>query len=166
MNEYHIVFSVLQKSVPWQPLAVPPLIAAAATFILGYAVWKRTVPVLQALAVYLMILLAVIFISGGSQLRESFAQAKDGYSHGHYRVIEGNVTNFRPMPFAGHKMETFSVAGVPFSYSDYILSPCFNNTTSHGGPIHDGLPVRISYNENCILKLEVADTRANSVPTR
>jgi hypothetical protein len=45
---------------------------------------------------------------------------------------------------------------VEFSYSDYVIVPCFNNTASHGGPIRDGLRVRIAYSGNCILKLEVA----------
>jgi hypothetical protein len=35
---------------------------------------------------------------------------------------------------------------VPFKYSDFDLTnPGFRNTTSHGGPIKDGLPVRIWY---------------------
>jgi hypothetical protein len=60
------------------------------------------------------------------------------------------------MPYSGHPNETLSVNGVEFSYSDYVIVPCFNNTTSHGGPIRDGLRVRIAYSGNCILKLEIA----------
>ena len=83
----------------------------------------------------------------------SLARAIDNKSA---RVVEGIVTNFRPMPYAGHAMEKFCVASTCFEYSDYIIAAGFNNAASHGGPIHDGLPVRVTYVGNSILKLEVA----------
>ena len=75
---------------------------------------------------------------------------------GKYSVVEGQVTNFVPMPYGGHARESFAVGGKTFTYSDYILTGCFNNTTSHGGPIRAGLTVRISHVGNCIVRLEVA----------
>lgn len=75
---------------------------------------------------------------------------------GNYSVVVGNVSDFKPMPYAGHEDESFSVNGVHFEYSDYDLSKCgFNNSTSHGGPISEGLPVRISYKDGRILILEI-----------
>jgi hypothetical protein len=71
-------------------------------------------------------------------------------------VAEGVVTDFKPMPYTGHSMEKFCVARACFAYSDYVVVAGFNNTASHGGPIHDGLPVRVTYVGNSILKLEVA----------
>jgi hypothetical protein len=72
------------------------------------------------------------------------------------RVAEGVVTNFKPMPAIGHAMERFCVSRVCFEYSDYVIAGGFNNTTSHGGPIREGLQVRVSYVGNSIVKLEVA----------
>jgi hypothetical protein len=72
-----------------------------------------------------------------------------------YNVVEGKVEKFVPMPYQGHVRESFVVGGKNFSYSDYILTGCFNNTTSHGGPIHAGLLVRVAYAGNCIVRLEV-----------
>jgi hypothetical protein len=74
-----------------------------------------------------------------------------------FDVVEGTVTNFVPMPYEGHKMESFEVGGRRFSYSDYILTPGFHNTASHGGPIKPGLHVRLSYAGNDILRIEVAE---------
>ena len=71
-------------------------------------------------------------------------------------VAEGTVTNFEPMPVTGHAMERFCVVGKCFEYSDYVISAGFNNTSSHGGPIREGLQVRVSYVGNTIVKLEVA----------
>ena len=71
-------------------------------------------------------------------------------------VVEGVVTDFRPMPHAGHAMESFVVQGVRFEYSDYIITAGFNNTSSHGGPIREGLSVRIWHSDGRILRLDVA----------
>jgi len=53
-------------------------------------------------------------------------------------------------------MESFTVGGRRFSYSDYEVTAGFNNTASHGGPIRAGLHVRVTYWGNLILRLEVA----------
>jgi hypothetical protein len=74
-------------------------------------------------------------------------------------VVEGQVENFKPAPAEGHQDETFTVKGVRFAYSDYVITGGFNQTQSHGGPIREGLPVRIHYlpPSNLIVKLEVAN---------
>ena len=102
---------------------------------------------------------AMLFIAmtlSPAGVSDMYARAKDTYVKGDYSITEGTVANFHPMPYSGHQNETFSVNGVEFAYSHYAVVPCFNNTTSHGGPIRDGLRVRIAYSGNCILKLEVA----------
>lgn len=77
-----------------------------------------------------------------------------------YQVVEGVIDNFHPMPQSGHDMESFTVNGVYFKYSDYVIHYGFNNTASHGGPLKsNGQQVRLSYitidNENRILKIEL-----------
>jgi hypothetical protein len=71
-------------------------------------------------------------------------------------VVEGVVTNFKPMPVTGHAMERFCVSEACFEYSDYVITGGFNNTSSHGGSIREGLPVRVTFVGNSIVKLEVA----------
>jgi hypothetical protein len=57
----------------------------------------------------------------------------------------------------------FHSPGVYFAYSDYVVTPGFNNTSSHGGPMREGLYVRIHYTGSvtgvAIVKLEVRDCR-------
>ena len=60
-------------------------------------------------------------------------------------VVTGPVEHFHPMPFQGHDVESFDVAGVHFAYSDYEVTQGFNNTSSHGGLVREGLIVRIHY---------------------
>lgn len=75
---------------------------------------------------------------------------------GRCSVIEGRVANFVPMPYEGHADESFVLAGQRFAYSDYEITSGFNQTASHGGPMRDGLYVRLCYRDNRILRLEVA----------
>ena len=75
------------------------------------------------------------------------------------QIAEGKVENFDPMPYGGHKSETYTVQNVNFGYSDYMVTSGFNNTASHGGPVNKDSVVRICYvsmgNLNKITKLEV-----------
>jgi hypothetical protein len=155
MNDYQTVFTVLQKSPPWWLSAVVPTAVTAFTVLAIVAfVRYKTRRVAVSVAYVVMLFMAMTLSPAG--VSDMYARAKDAYVKGDYSIAEGMVANFHPMPFSGHQNETFSVSGVEFSYSDYVLVPCFNNTASHGGPIRDGLRVRIAYSGNCILKLEVA----------
>ncbi len=70
-------------------------------------------------------------------------------------IAEGNVSQFVPAPYEGHAQESFCLHEKCFNYSDYELTGGFNTTSSHGGPIREGLPVRVTYTDNTIVKLEV-----------
>jgi hypothetical protein len=90
-------------------------------------------------------------LSAGSVLGGNLSARQDLVS-GHCTTVEGPVDDF----VTSEKSERFSVRGVSFSYSDYIITRGFNNMANHGGPIREGLPVRICYNGCDILRLEVA----------
>ena len=90
-----------------------------------------------------------------------FLNLREALLTGKCSVVAGAVTDFVPMPGEGHKNESFKVQGTGFSYSDYSPQAGFNNSSSHGGPIKEGLKVRISYltenGENEIAKLEIVN---------
>lgn len=88
-----------------------------------------------------------------------YRRAQEAQAAGTASVVEGVVTDFVPMPVTGHAMEHFCVSGVCFNYSDYVMTAGFNRTSSHGGPIREGLPIRVTYIGNTILKLEVGSIR-------
>jgi hypothetical protein len=101
----------------------------------------------------------------------SYRELEQAYRTGKYSVVEGIVENFHPMPYEGHQNECFRVEKEKFCYSDYELSPAFNQSASHGGPIRAGLPVRISYYENekfhaQILRLEIRADSLSSAAER
>lgn len=70
-------------------------------------------------------------------------------------IIEGRVESYRGTP-GGHREESFSVRGIPFRYSNREITGGFNTTAQVGGPIREGLPVRICYRGGEILRLDVA----------
>jgi len=79
----------------------------------------------------------------------------EAYDTGQFEVAEGVVADFVPMPRSGHASEKFTVGAASFSYSDFLSVPGFNNTKSHGGPLDEGVFVRVSYVGNSIIRLEV-----------
>jgi hypothetical protein len=86
------------------------------------------------------------------QAEGSRAVAEGDRGPGHFRW-----SPLRPGTRAGESWRaTFRVGDVRFAYSDFRVSCGFNNTTSHGGPVREGLHVRIHYVEGIILKFEVA----------
>jgi len=75
-------------------------------------------------------------------------------------VVEGDVEEFQPMPANGQGSERFVVDGRRFQLSDSVASAGFNQTSIDGGPIREGLHVRIHFVElasgSTITKLELA----------
>ena len=82
-----------------------------------------------------------------------------GLSHqlaeGRAEVVEGHVTI--DFEVGGGKNECISVAARRFCYSDWVLTPGFNRTRALGGPMQNGLQVRISSIGDTIVRVEVAE---------
>jgi hypothetical protein len=111
--------------------------------------WRRVLPY-----IYTCLAIAwtgVAFAVTYGDYRDTVKRLGDG----RYTTVEGPVTAFKPMPREGHADESFAVHGRLYRYSDYRVSACFNNTQSHGGPIRQGLVVRIADINGCIARLEV-----------
>lgn len=90
------------------------------------------------------------------EIFSSHSQCVNWIEKGDYSVVTGDVADFKPMPYAGHRQESFTVKDINFEYSDYDISGCgFHNTAIYGGPIKTDLPVRISYRGKRILILEI-----------
>lgn len=87
----------------------------------------------------------------------NFANLRTAARNGSTEIVEGKVEQFVPMPFEGHAQETFIVNGRYFAYSDYDQTKGFNRTQSHGGPMKEGLQVRITHVDGSIVKLEIAE---------
>jgi hypothetical protein len=111
---------------------------------------------------YLGLVLSLFFLSvfGGiySYQLGIYNTAKDIFNKKEYKIAEGIVKNYHPMPAAGHDTERFDVDGVHFEFSDYVISGIgYNTSASHGGAIKADLYVQLFYitddGNNEIIKL-------------
>ena len=91
-----------------------------------------------------------------------YADAKRELEASTTRAVSGVVRTFTPGELVGRKTESFEVNGVPFFYQYEIITGGFRRTMAHGGPVREGLQVRIWYDGepgqlvgNRILKLEI-----------
>jgi hypothetical protein len=153
-SHFVIIFDISRKHPDWKMLMVPVLFILIS--MIG-ALWelltKRRFKYLMAAG----ILGLVGFVVGYGFYKDStygLAEAESALKNGRFSVVEGRVNDFVPMPLNGHAYEQLTVHGVHFSYSDFEIHPCFNNTSSHGGPIRKDMWVRLSYEGNCILRIE------------
>lgn len=152
---YITVFQITQKSYPWW------FPAFGLIFVFGgiVLVWigRRWNSQRRAKRVgYIAIVFASLWVLSAFMFTfREYRRCIDAYRSGNYAVVQGQVENFHPMPYEGHQDECFSVQSQTFCYSDYGVQPGFDRSTSHGGPIHQGLPVRIAYFDGQILRLDV-----------
>jgi hypothetical protein len=89
-----------------------------------------------------------------------YARLRDALRSGQFTMVEGVVRGFQPSDPGDHQEERWEVEsrGVIYRYH-YVpsnLSPGFRQTRIHGGPIRDGLRVRIADVDGYIARLEVA----------
>ena len=75
---------------------------------------------------------------------------------GHYALVEGRVSGFRPGAPTSHPPEEFDVNGHHYRYAPAEELYSFNHVAGAGGPIHDGVQVRIADVDGLIARLEIA----------
>lgn len=157
MGEYVVAFDLLDAGYrQWTSPAFGLIFVAVGVFLVAFRerirgpAWAR-----RAVAFFFLgfsVLWTIVAFVGTYGQYHSLSRA---LREGQVEVVEGPVEDFVPMPHGGHAMESFRVGGVPFEYSDYMITAGFNNTASHGGPIEPGLEVRITYVGGDIVRLEV-----------
>ena len=155
--EYNVVFDVSQSGFRQWPFAAVGLIFVAIGA--GLVFFRRRLfPRALGFFFSFVFLGFAIFWTTSSFVSTSqdYERLASAFREGRCEVTEGVVSDFHPMPHSGHEMEWFVVGGKRFQYSDFILSAGFNNTASHGGPIHKDLQVRVHHLGNDIARLEVA----------
>lgn len=156
--EYVVAYNILDEGIGWQRMW--PVLGWLAGLVIAGCAWRHQLRERKYSAVLFMSLWLAFWICGGifgvSNVVIQQVKCINWAKSGEFEVVEGEVRDFKPMPAHGHTNEVFTVSGVRFSYSDYDLSRGgFNNATSHGGPIREGLPVRIAHRDGRILKIEV-----------
>lgn len=96
-----------------------------------------------------------VWIGGGIVNRSAFANLRAAARDGSAEIVEGVVEQY-VLRAEGHPKETFVVGNRYFAYSDYDSGAGFHQTQASGGPITEGLRVRIAHLDGRIVKLEIA----------
>lgn len=102
----------------------------------------------------------LVFLVKISSILNDERELKSMIENKTYKKVEGKIEDFKPAQESPNHFESFSVKGVPFRYSDYVIIDGFHKTSKSNGPIKgNGQLVRIGYRskggENVILKLEI-----------
>jgi hypothetical protein len=161
--KFQIVFDSTASVADWwfgySPVFLAFAIMAAYIF---YLLWRSRS---QRLA-YKSALVLVLVLSGvrvASRTEVDWLRYRGLYHYiGLYQTVEGPVQNCQFISKSKSSVERFRVEGVDFSYANGGVPQCFHKTAKDGGPIRDGLVVRISYakidrdyDPACIVKLEI-----------
>ena len=154
---YHTVFEIGLGNMNWSfPLVGVLLFAVGIVLIwLGHHYrWQR---LRQRFLGYFLVVFSFIWLMATFGFPYSqYRRLELAYRDGGYSMVEGEVQDFKPMPYEGHTDECFTVSDKRFCYSDFEITAGFHNAASHGGPIRQGLPVRIFYVGNAIVRLDIA----------
>ena len=160
--DYTVVFDIANAGYKSRSFPAFGLIFVAAGILLvGFRArlpgWSKRSAIARGIFPYGFLGFAIIWtLATFFGTYRDYRKVSDAVKSNATHVVEGMVTDFRPMPVTGHAMESFCVSGKCFEYSDSVVTAGFNNSTSHGGPIRVNLPVRVTYVGNTIVKLEVA----------
>ena len=154
---YKVVFDSTSSNAWWLLLnALPLFLALLLLIVAGIVLWVswRGGWRFRLFGVGLFLVLTLSFIWDISFSHHFYFGL---YRHsGAYQMVEGRVERYRSFS-AGHtNFEQFQVGGVNFGYGSSGLGKCFHKTAANRGPMHEGLPVRVSYDVSCIVKLEIA----------
>jgi hypothetical protein len=158
---YETIFDISREGLShlllahWMVLTIPWI------FVYSSMIWvldrgNIRIKISMGLRYVLLVLFVSLAVFGIYMTTSDYLDFRNALDENKCSVVTGVVTNFDPMPWGGHKEESFLVNGLKFSYSNFEPSVGFNNSASHGGPIRDGLNVRIHYLDGKILRLELA----------
>lgn len=159
---YHRSFDVVMHGyTTWRVAAVPAGLAIAAG-LLRVLSTRVSPEERRRLRVYdLLTGGACVFLSVGTMATvlatwHEYADFRTRLQGGSVRLLTGTVNQFIPEGPGGHPRETFRINGIPFSYSSYEVTSAFHRTARCGGPMREGLHVRMADVDGAILRLDVA----------
>lgn len=160
MQKYELIFDAGSSYTTWRGAVIPGLISLTSAF-LAFVSWKwsrvgnpkhRNYTIMASIV---SILAAALTVGILGYTHNRFTVIRDALSSGRFKSIEGTVSGLVAERRDGHPRERFTVGGVTFVYSSSDISSGFHWTVGKGGPIREGLRVRISDVDGIIARLEI-----------
>ena len=158
---YQVVYDASQTGIDW-----PVIVMATGLLAVAIILWKdrgsgtgQVSPWFAAIVLIFALIFSPCVIIG--KVNE-YITAQTRLHANQTAVVEGRVENFNPGVYP-NVLESFTVNGVRFEYSEFARTPGFHHTSIYGGPMKAGLQVRIHYTnlagqtvKPTILRLEIA----------
>ena len=159
--QYNVVFDVAEQGYRTWKLALLPALAVAAITLPWFvsaqrhdvtdserrnarAIVRTMVTIFVSFSVYLL-------IHSWSEYEEFVQRLRSG----DFRTLSGPITDFQPGGVSGNRIEHFRVDDVAFDYGTAELTSAFHRTAGNGGPMREGLQVRLAVTGNKILRVEI-----------
>jgi hypothetical protein len=153
---YSVVFDLDRSGYPfwWLLLLVAAVGGLAGTVLLTFGGRHERARQIGSVFVVLVPLFALgMLVVTFSDYRS----LKGDLDSGRVSVVEGPVSNYQPMKSGSRgEYESFTVKGVEFTYNGFALTSAFDKPAFFGGPIREGIQVRVTYVGDSIVRLEVA----------
>jgi hypothetical protein len=134
---YQIVYDASQTGIDW-----PPILGAAVFLGAAIIAWRgRHSPYIRAEPWFLGIFLVLMLLGAPCIIIgkvNEYLTAQSRLHSNQTAVVEGRVENFNPGVYP-NVLESFTVNGVGFKYSEYASTPGFHHTSLYGGPMKAGL---------------------------
>ncbi len=92
-----------------------------------------------------------------------YKEVTTAIDNGTIKTSEGRVSDFVPLFQMGSAWETFCIPDACFHYSDLVPTAGYHEAVRHGGQLHNGAYVRVTYAGNIIARLELL-TEPNTPP--
>jgi len=159
-GEYQVVFDVAEQGYQaWKYALLPALAAAAITLVWTHSARRAELTDSERRNAYLILRIGTAIVTAFSAFLlfhtwseyEEFVQR---LRSGDYLTVTGPITNFQPGGVR-HRSERFRVNGTVFTYGPAEITSAFHHTAGHGGPMREGLQVRLAVAGDRIIRVEV-----------
>lgn len=135
---------------------IPVLLTLTWLSVLTLGIWfAKTTPIgRRGMCLWIAAWVAMGGVGFGNVWYQHLKRLRE-FESGHYLVVEGRVTSFRPQ--VGHADEEFTVAGITFRYNRGLLGRGgLRSTGGPGDPLYVGADARVAYDvDGAILRLDV-----------
>lgn len=153
---YKEYFNIINSEAPGNPIFISISLLILTVIFIYLKIRKKSKFIIKTLP-FITVIGVLFFIISNVNDNQDYNRLQKIVVEKHHSVLEGYIEDFIPEPTTGTIPESFKVGDVNFSYYDNSENDAFHKSSISGGPIKEGLYVRIFYSENKILGLWIKE---------
>jgi hypothetical protein len=161
LSDYKLVFDAAANGYQtWRAAILPASVSVVALMLVMFvrrsiSAEEKGVRFYRGIAGAVSVLAALGSVAMLVHTWREYDLLRSSLRSGAFRLVDGHVADFIPQQADGHPIERFRVDGVRFEYSRSDITSAFHRTATEGGPIRNGVAVRIADVNGKIARLEV-----------